>query len=448
MKKIHLYDSCSKEIQEVPLKEHEKNYMYVCGPTVYNHAHIGNARPLVVFDTLKRTLLACGYEIALISNYTDVDDKIILAAEKENITEKELTDKYIAAYEELKKNLNILPVDKKPRVTEYMPKIIDFIDQLVKKEAAYIIQGDVYFRVSKIASYGSISNKNLEELKVGARIEENEKKENPLDFTLWKETKQGIQWDSPWSKGRPGWHTECVAMIYDITPQHHVVIHGGGMDLKFPHHENEQAQALAYDHRPLADLWVHNGMVNINNEKMSKSLNNFIYAKDLIAKYGGNVLRWVFLSTHYRAPINFTDEVFQQAITELNKIYMPLKQAYVKLAFVEEKLKNSKIDVDKYDAFLDAMADDLNTTQAISVLFEMVKQLNVSIRQNQLDAAMVLQNCNTVNQMLEVLGIVPLTIKLTEEDKTLYRQWEAYKKNKDFENADKLRKILVERGIL
>ena len=448
MKKIHLYDSVSKEIKEVPLSENEKNYMYVCGPTVYNHAHIGNARPLVVFDTLKRSILACGYDLALISNYTDVDDKIINASIKENITEKELTDKYINAYEKLKTDLNVLPVDYRPRVTEYMPKIIDFIDNLVKTDYAYVIDGDVYFRVSKIKSYGSLSNKNLDELKVGARIEENDKKENPLDFTLWKKTDTGIKWDSPWSKGRPGWHTECVCMIHEITPEHHVVIHGGGMDLKFPHHENEQAQAMAYYNRPLADIWVHNGMVNINNEKMSKSLNNFIYAKDLLLKYDGNILRWVFLSTHYRAPINFSDEVFNQAITELNKIYLVLKQAYVKLSLEDYDISSNNINSEKYDEFLNALADDLNTTLAISVIFEMVKLLNVSIRTNNLDKELVLQNCNTINKMLDVLGIHTLVVKLNEEDKKLYQEWTNYKSQKDFENADRIRNILIQRGIL
>ena len=245
MKEVKLYDSKSKKLVTLKTFEEGKVSVYFCGPTVYNHAHIGNVRPIIVFDNLRRMLKAVGYDVLFISNYTDVDDKIINAAIKEGCSEGEITEKYIAAYEALREAINAPLPDVTPRVTKYMPKIIDFINSLVEKGYAYAIDGDVYFRVTKVPTYGEISNRNIEDLVVGARIEENDKKENPLDFCLWKETKVGINWDSPWSKGRPGWHTECVAMINDITSNTHVDIHGGGMDLKFPHHENEEAQSYA-----------------------------------------------------------------------------------------------------------------------------------------------------------------------------------------------------------
>ena len=320
MKEVKLYDSKSKKLVTLQPKEEGKVNVYFCGPTVYNHAHVGNVRPMIVFDNLRRMLKAIGYDVLFISNYTDVDDKIINAAIKENCSESDITTKYIAAYEALREAINAPLPDVTPRVTKYMPKIIDFINTLVERGYAYAIDGDVYFRVTKVSNYGEISNRNIEDLIVGARIEENEKKENPLDFCLWKGTKVGINWDSPWSKGRPGWHTECVAMINDITSDTHVDIHGGGMDLKFPHHENEEAQSYAYCGHALASIWMHNGMLNIDNEKMSKSLGNVILGKDAIEKYGGQILRWVMNSTHYRAPINFTDEIFATATSEVNKI--------------------------------------------------------------------------------------------------------------------------------
>ena len=328
---MKLFNSMSQKIEEFkPITEGQVS-MYVCGPTVYNYPHIGNARPIVVFDTLKRTFMALGYKVKMVSNYTDVDDKIIKVAKECGISEKEVTEKFIKAYNDDRLALHAMMPDAAPKVTETMDAIIAFIDLLVKKEHAYVVDGDVYFRVSSVENYGKLSNQQIDDLMVGARIDENSKKENPLDFTLWKRTEEGIKWESPWSVGRPGWHTECVVMINKEFDGNHLIdIHGGGMDLKFPHHENEIAQSRAAYETGIANYWIHNGMVNIDGEKMSKSLGNVIWAKDMIEKIGGDTLRWLFLSSHYRSPLNINEEAIETAKKELNKVKTPLKQAYVK----------------------------------------------------------------------------------------------------------------------
>ena len=446
MMEIKLYDSKSKKIEVLMPSQDGKVSIYCCGPTVYNHAHIGNVRPMVVFDNLRRLLKAVGYDVLFVSNYTDVDDKIINEAIKESCSEAEITAKYIKAYEKLRLDMNAPLPDITPRVTQYMGKIIDFIDSLVKKDFAYVIDGDVYFRVSRVPTYGCISNRNIQDLLVGARIEENVKKENPLDFCLWKETKVGINWDSPWSKGRPGWHTECVAMINDIFANTHVDIHGGGMDLKFPHHENEEAQAYAYCSHSLASIWMHNGMLNINNEKMSKSLNNFILGKDLVEKYGGQVVRWVMNSTHYRSPINFTDEVFTSAISELNKIYTSLKQASLKLDLINGF--NDEMDSSYVEKYLSCLANDLNISDAMTVLYDVIKELNSSIRVREINQNRVSCLFNSANYMLDLIGINKYTKRLSNDEKDLYHKWNEAKANKDFETADLLRQELINKGIL
>ena len=446
MKEVRLYDSKSKKLEVLKPLEEGKVSIYCCGPTVYNHAHVGNVRPMVVFDNLRRMLKAIGYDVLFVSNYTDVDDKIIQEAIKESSSEKEITTKYIAAYEALREAMNAPLPDVTPKVTVYMDKIIDFIAKLVENGYAYAIDGDVYFRVAKVNNYGDISNRNIDDLLVGARIEENEKKENPLDFCLWKETNVGINWDSPWSKGRPGWHTECVAMINDITNNTHVDIHGGGMDLKFPHHENEEAQAYAYCGHSLANIWMHNGMLNINNEKMSKSAGNFILGKDLIAQYGGQVVRWVMNSTHYRAPINFTDEVFASAESEINKIYTSLKQASLKLDLADAF--NDGIDEKYKDSYLSFLADDLNISSAMTVLYDAIKELNMSIRSREVQYDKVATLFNTINYMLDLVGMNKYDKKLTEEEKQLYNEWQNAKSIKDFAKADEIRNELIAKGIL
>lgn len=445
---MKLFNSMSQKIEEFkPITEGQVS-MYVCGPTVYNYPHIGNARPIVVFDTLKRTFMALGYKVKMVSNYTDVDDKIIKVAKECGISEKEVTEKFIKAYNDDRLALHAMMPDAAPKVTETMDAIIAFIDLLVKKEHAYVVDGDVYFRVSSVENYGKLSNQQIDDLMVGARIDENSKKENPLDFTLWKRTEEGIKWESPWSVGRPGWHTECVVMINKEFDGNHLIdIHGGGMDLKFPHHENEIAQSRAAYETGIANYWIHNGMVNIDGEKMSKSLGNVIWAKDMIEKIGGDTLRWLFLSSHYRSPLNINEETIETAKKELNKVKTPLKQAYVKAGLAGVDLKE-EYDVESFHTFLTAMEDDLNTPNAFAAIFDVVKQLNQVVRQKEIDFTALGLKVNAVEKMLDVLGIENHRIVLSEEDKNLHAEWKSAVAQKDFELADKFRAQLIEKGIL
>ena len=444
---MKLFNSMDQKIEEFkPIHENQVN-MYVCGPTVYNYPHIGNARPIVVFDTLKRTFQALGYNVKMVSNFTDVDDKIIKVAKELGVSEKEVTEKFIKAYNEDRLSLHAMMPDAAPKVTETMDEIIAFIKLLVDKGYAYQVDGDVYFRVNSVEKYGNLSNQQIDDLMVGARIDENSKKENPLDFTLWKRTEEGIQWESPWSIGRPGWHTECVVMINNEFKEHTIDIHGGGMDLKFPHHENEIAQSRAAYQTPIANYWVHNGMVNIDGEKMSKSLGNVIWAKDMIEKVGGNILRWIFLSAHYRSPLNMNEEAIETAKKEFNKVTTPLKQAYVKASLQDYEFSHD-VDAELVKNFMDAMQDDLNTPNAFAALFEAVKGLNQSVRQRELDFALVDKQVNAIEHMLHVLGIENKRMVLSEEEKDLHREWKACVKAKDFEKADTYRAQLIEKGIL
>lgn len=443
---MKLYNSYTQEIEEIKPIEEGKISMYVCGPTVYNYPHIGNARPIVVFDTLKKALTVQGYDVTFASNYTDVDDKIIKTAIEQNCTEKEITDKFINAYNEVRTGLHADLPDYAPRVTETMDKIIEFIQKMIDNGSAYQVDGDVYFRVSSDPKYGELSHQSVDDLMIGARIDENEKKENALDFTLWKETTEGIKWDSPWSKGRPGWHTECVVMIQDVFKKTLIDIHGGGLDLKFPHHENEIAQCEVCNDTRLANVWVHNGMININGIKMSKSLGNVWWAKDLIANHGGNLTRWLMISTHYRLPLNLNEEAFATSKKELTKIENAYKQACVKLALSNVEASN-ELDV-LYDNFVEALNDDLNTPNAISVVYELVKKINQAVRQKEIDGNLVSTLVNTLEKMLYVLGIEFEKIEMSEEDKETYHAWRDAVTNKDFETADTLRAKLIEKGIL
>ena len=443
---IKFYNSLTNKVEDFhPLKEGEVS-MYVCGPTVYNYPHIGNMRPVVVFDTLRRFLSYLGYKVTYVSNFTDVDDKIIKEAKKENKTEKELTEFYIQEFKKTTTAIGSLLPNITPKVTEYIDAIIKYVDNLVKIGAAYEVNGDVYFRVTKIKDYGALSGINVEDLKVGARIEENSQKESPLDFALWKRTDEGINWDSPWGKGRPGWHTECCVMIDTIFPAHYIDIHGGGYDLKFPHHENEIAQSEATHGNKIAKYWMHNAFINFGNEKMSKSLGNVVYAKDLINEVGGAVTRLVILSAHYRQPVNFTEETVNAAISEINKMKMVNKLLALKLQSNDVDLSKGKATY--IDNFLLALADDLNTSNALSELYNVIKLANQELRTKESDLNKLNDLFKTLNDMFMILGLDIPYVKLDENDKKLYQNYLKSKENKDFEESDRIRNILLERGIM
>ena len=444
---MKLYNSYSLEVEEFkPIKQGEVS-MYVCGPTVYNHAHIGNARPIVVFDTLRRVLEARGLKVKFVSNFTDVDDKIINKAIEEGVSEREIADRYIKAYNDVRNSLNIIPVDVTPRVTETMTEIIDFIDKLVKNNNAYEANGDVYFSVESDPKYGELSHQKLEDLNNGARVEVGDAKKNPQDFALWKKTDKGIKWDSPWGEGRPGWHTECVVMIGKEFNGNLIDIHGGGKDLKFPHHENEVAQSECVNNHKLANYWVHNGMLETKGGKMSKSLGNTQWAKDVIAEHGANLVRWFLLSGKYRDSLIYDDETFNVAKTELNKIETVLKQVEVKTQ-VNNIVLTDEYNEEKYEEFLGQMEDDLNTPNAYMVIFDTVKLLNQNLRTKDIDYSEVSKNYNAITKMLDVLGIFIKKVELSNEDIEIYNKWNEAKTNKDFEVADKYRAILSEKGIL
>ena len=427
-----------------PITEGEVK-MYVCGPTVYDNVHIGNVRPVVVFDTLRRTFEELGYKVKYVSNYTDVDDKIIRRSKELGISEKELTDEMIAAYNDIRHKLNAADLYKTPRVTETMDEIISFIDGLVDKGAAYEKDGDVYFRTSSVADYGSLSNQNLDDLQVGARIEENDLKESPLDFALWKKTEEGIKWPTRYSIGRPGWHTECVVMINKELGSL-IDIHGGGKDLKFPHHENERAQSMAINNSELANYWVHSGMIDINGVKMSKSLGNFITAKDILSKVDPMVLRWFLLATQYRDDVNVSDEIIESSKAELTKIITAYKQACVKLEV--NNIKVAGMNEDAYKRFMDAMADDLNTPNAYAVIFEIVKNINQLVRVKEVNFEALGKEVNTLVRCMNVLGIVLPDMTMSDGDKKMYQEWMDAKSIKDFKKADELRAQLSQKGIL
>lgn len=436
---MKVYNTLSGKIEDFKtIKDNEIN-MYVCGPTVYSYAHAGNMVPVIIFDMLYRYFKYRGYKVTYASNYTDVDDKIIKASIESKVTEKELTDKFIKIYEEDVKALNCLDIDYRPRVTETMDEIIAFIKDLLDKGYAYQKGDDVYFRVNKIKEYGSLSKQVIDDLAYGNRIEVSDDKENPYDFVLWKKTKEGITWDSPFGSGRPGWHTECVVMINKIFGKN-IDIHGGGIDLKFPHHENEQAQNIAINGCGLANYWIHSGHLLVNGVKMSKSLGNFILARDLINKYSSNVIRLAILKNNYRQPFDFTDTLFDEAKTIDDKVKNAMKQAHLLVCLNDLKVGKIKID-EKVNEIMD---NDFNTSNLVTYLLDLVKELNSKIR-----------NKEKFTDIYDIIGIINYILglqyeykELSDEDKKIYKDWLEYRQNKDFESADKLRTILVEKGIV
>ena len=451
---MKIFNSMNQKVEEFkPLHENEV-HMYVCGPTVYNYPHIGNARPIVVFDTLKRTFQAIGYNVKMVSNYTDVDDKIIKVAKECGVSEAEITEKFIDAYNHDRLSLHAAMPDAAPRVTETMDAIIAFIKLLVDKGHAYEMEGDVYFRVNSVESYGKLSNQQIEDLLVGARIDENSKKEHPLDFTLWKKTEEGIKWDSPWSVGRPGWHTECVVMInQEFGGEHTIDIHGGGMDLKFPHHENEIAQSEACNGKEFSHYWMHNAFLNIDNRKMSKSLGNFLLVRDIEKKYDLQVLRFFMLSAHYRSPLNFSAELMEAAKNGLDRI-LTCAAWLQKQSANEGELTNQESEVveeaKKYvGKFEAAMEDDFNTADAIAAIFELVKYVNTN-KTDELSGKAAKALYEILKQLCDILGIIiEKKEELLDADiEALIEERKQARKAKNFARADEIRKELADKGIL
>ncbi len=438
-----IYNTYTRQKEEFKPIEENKVKMYICGPTVYNYVHIGNARPVLFFDLVHRYFNYLGYEVDYVSNVTDVDDKIINRAIEEEVTEAEIAKKYLEYFLECNQLLNALPFNKMPKVTENMEEMIDFIHALVERGYAYAVEGDVYFRIDKVREYGQLSGKRIEELEVGARIAEDSKKENPLDFVLWKKTDKGITWNSPWGAGRPGWHTECVVMIQKEF-KGKIDIHGGGTDLQFPHHENEIAQSLCMHGHSIANYWMHVGRLGLNNEKMSKSLGNVINVKDLIEKIDANAFRLFMLSVHYRQPINYTEENIQLAMKEWQKIKTTFNQLHLKLDVAEAlDVKEEKVDAIAalMQQFTDALEDDFNTSNAITSLYGVVKEVNKMMRAKVSEGAykyalMTLQN------MTYIFGFDLKKKRLTSEERDLFKSWEAARKAKDFTQADALRERL------
>lgn len=431
---IKIYDTLSRQLREFKPIDENKVKMYVCGPTVYNYIHIGNARSAVAFDTIRRYLEYRGYEVTYISNFTDVDDKIIKGASQARMSTKEFSDMYIKAFKEDTAKLNVKPASKNPRVIDYMDEIISFISVLIEKEFAYESSGDVYFRVEKSKDYAKLANKSLDELFVGAsgRVEESHLKESPLDFALWKSTKEGeVGWNSPWGYGRPGWHIECSVMATELLGAT-IDIHGGGADLEFPHHTNEIAQSEAKTGQTFVNYWMHNGFVNVDNEKMSKSLGNFITVHEMLKTVEAQVLRFFLATQQYRKPINFTEKAIHDA--EINLKY--LKNTY-------NSPFNSNTDTTQLEKFVSlfekAMDDDFNTANGITVLFEMSKWINSGNYNEKIKEVFEI--------LLSIFGIYFNEENLGSEIESMIATREEARRLKDFKTADSIREKLLAMGI-
>ena len=391
---LKLYNSLTNSLEEFKPKNGNDVNMYVCGPTVYNYIHIGNARPVIFFDMFKNYLKFKGYNVHYASNITDVDDKIINKAIENNVTERDITDKYEKAYFIDVNKLGSKRPDIVPHATEYIDEMEHFIKGLEDKGYAYDNDGDVYFRINKLAEYGILSNQNKDELEKGVRIDVSDKKENPLDFTLWKKTDKGIQWDSPFGKGRPGWHTECVCMINNIFHGQEIDIHGGGMDLKFPHHENEIAQANAMYGHHLAKYWMHVGRVNLGKEKMSKSLGNVIWVKDFKPEEY-MPYRLLIVSTPYRNSVDFSEDLFNQYKKMYQKIERAYKQASLTLDL--ENISDDSINEEEKAKFIEFMDNDINTANVLTLVESIVKNINVLVRNKQYENLAKENNTLTIN---------------------------------------------------
>lgn len=454
---MKIYNSMTREKQEfVPITPGEVK-MYSCGPTVYDYFHIGNARPFIVFDTMRRYLEYKGYKVTFVQNFTDIDDKMINRANKEGITVKELGERFIAEYFKDADSLGIRRADIHPKATENIDAIIDVVKSLEEKGFAYNVNGNVYFRTKKFDDYGKLSHQPLEELEAGARIDISDEKEDPMDFALWKAEKPGEpSWESPWGMGRPGWHIECSAMVNKYLGNT-IDIHSGGKDLIFPHHENEIAQSECANGCDFARYWMHNGYINIDNKKMSKSLGNFFTIRDILEKYKPEVVRFFLLSAHYRSPVNFSDALMQQAKSALERVYTCIDSIKFSLeSSVERDLNENEHELKNALSaakvrFSDAMDDDLNTADAISAVFDIVSASNKALLKEGGNAkSILLETLDTIAELGGVLGLFEKKeeASLDAEIEALIEKRNEARKNKDFAEADRIRDELKARNII
>ncbi|KQL41413.1 cysteinyl-tRNA synthetase [Bacillus sp. FJAT-25509] len=451
---IQIYNTLTRNKEDFKPIEEGKVKMYVCGPTVYNYIHIGNARPAIVFDTVRRYFEYRGYEVNFVSNFTDVDDKLIKAANELGSDVPTIADRFINAYFEDVQALGCKTATNHPRVMDNMDIIIEFIDELVKKGYAYESEGDVYFKTKEFNGYGKLSHQSIEDLRIGERIEIGEKKEDPLDFALWKAAKPGeIFWESPWGKGRPGWHIECSAMAKKYLGET-IDIHAGGQDLSFPHHENEIAQSEALSGKTFSNYWMHNGYINIDNEKMSKSLGNFVLVHDIIKIVDPMLLRFFMLSVHYRHPINYSEELLQEAKNGFERIKTAYQNSNHRIEsstnLTEDDNKWLKEIADEKAVFTKVMDDDFNTANAISVLYQLAKLANQYLLETHTSTNVLNQLVATFDELSSVLGITLVSEEalLDDEIEALIQKRTDARKNRDFALADQIRDQLKEMNII
>lgn len=451
---MKIFNTMTRRKEEfVPLDKNEVK-IYACGPTVYNYIHIGNARPLCVFDVLRRYLEYRGYNVRFVQNFTDVDDKIIKRANEEGISFEEVSKKYIKEFWTDAHGLNFKDATVHPKATENIDEIIDIIKTLEEKGYAYAVDGDVYYRTLKFKDYGKLSHQPIEDLQSGARIAIGEKKENPLDFALWKAAKEGEPyWDSPWGKGRPGWHIECSAMNKRYLGDS-IDIHCGGKDLVFPHHENEIAQSEAANDAPFAKYWMHNGYINVDNVKMSKSLGNFKTVREIANVYGYEVIRYFLISSHYRSPINYSIDIIEQCQSALDRLYTCRES-------LDFAIKNAKSDIpddekilnliaSAKDEFIKAMDDDLNTADGIAAVFDLVSTINTEIINKEISLNVCKKAAEMFDELTGVLGLVynRKSNEIDDDIEKLIEQRQTARANKDWATADKIRDELKAKGII
>ncbi len=452
---MQVYNTLTNRKEEFVPIEPGKVKMYVCGPTVYNFFHIGNARPFVVFDTLRRYFKFRGYEVKFVQNFTDVDDKIINRAKEEGITAPEVSEKYIKEYFNDAEALNVLKADVHPKVSEHIPEIIAFVQTLIDKGYAYEADGDVYYSTRKFKDYGKLSGQNIDDLESGARIAIGEVKEDPLDFALWKARKEEseIAWESPWGMGRPGWHIECSTMAKKHLGDT-IDIHGGGQDLTFPHHENEIAQSEACNGVPFAHYWMHNGYINVDGKKMSKSLNNFFTVRDIRENYSGDVIRFFLLSGHYRSPINFSDVLMEQSKQGYERIATAietlefLKSNGSDEAMADEAAKIASLDKHR-EKFIEVMDDDLNTADGIAAIFELVSEINLDVKDGA-SKSFAEEALRRIKELTDVLGLFGGEDEeegLGDDIQALIDERQAARKAKNWARADEIRDQLAAMGI-